>query len=361
MSENEKAEINGGVNGSESKLSQWIPIPNDKLLYISSCARLLSLDNGFCPFACTGMFVGKYCNNSQASKNVFTVLIHDRIQGEISYKTKMVEIEGVDIRVSGNQIEYVDSLIEVVPIRGRDEKYALIKGRRLSVKNVCTTEIEAIKILVDEKIDIQLHDKRQIAERCNGRAKLSFGWGAFLAFIGCLCFLMFLSLMPFGEFDTICTKYSKALYGVSNTNKVTSVGCACEPPVVTNTLSVLTSCNGVTNQNLQTNIINTATTSVSSVAGSQVQLKGNESSGTLGVTFCFVLICFLYVGLYGVFVYLTLVAFHAWRRHRKLNGGISSVLNALRAETDKKKRQEMRDKILDDMIDTYLDKPSSED
>ena len=58
---------------------------------------------------------------------------------------------------------------------------------------------------------------------------------------------------------------------------------------------------------------------------------------------------------------LTIATFKAMRRHNKMTRNMSSVLEALRNERDKKKRQEMQKKILDDMIDTYLDKPSSED
>lgn len=58
------------------------------------------------------------------------------------------------------------------------------------------------------------------------------------------------------------------------------------------------------------------------------------------------------------FIFLTL---RALRRKRKLTADMSGVLEALRNERDKEKRKAMQRKILDDMINTYLDKPSSED
>lgn len=359
----EETQKNGGDKCARSNPPHWIPIPNDKSLYISSRDGVCSFENGLYPCACTGMIVGKCCNKPQTRGKSFFVSIHDRNQIEpITYNTKVIEIDGVDIRVYGNQIEYDSSSIRVEQISddGTDTKRLLIKGGRISVKDVRAVNIEKVEIIFDEKIDIQLHTKRETAERSNGGVKLPVGLGYFLSFIGYICCLIFLSFMPFVEFDAICKKYSTALCDVSKANKVTAAWCSSEPPAVTNALSVLTSCSGVADQSLPTNVVK-ATTSVSSVVGSQVQLKENEGSGTLGVTFCLALICLLYGGLYGVFIYLTLTAFHAWRRHWKLNDGIGSVLNALREETDKKKRQEMRDKILGGMIDTYLDRPSSDE
>ena len=49
------------------------------------------------------------------------------------------------------------------------------------------------------------------------------------------------------------------------------------------------------------------------------------------------------------------------RRHNKMTRNMSPVIEALRNERDKEKRRAMQKKILDDMIDTYLDRPSSDE
>lgn len=78
----------------------------------------------------------------------------------------------------------------------------------------------------------------------------------------------------------------------------------------------------------------------------------------------FVLLIFAilsYLCFYCITTYFTIVSYHAFRRKCKLIRDIHGVLGALGEEPDKKRRQAMQKKILDDMIDTYLDKPSSED
>lgn len=69
----------------------------------------------------------------------------------------------------------------------------------------------------------------------------------------------------------------------------------------------------------------------------------------------------LYLCFYCIATYFTIVSYHAFRRKCKLICDIHGVLGALGEEPDKKRRQAMQKKILDDMIDTYLDKPTSED
>ena len=69
----------------------------------------------------------------------------------------------------------------------------------------------------------------------------------------------------------------------------------------------------------------------------------------------------MYVIFYGVVVYLMVLTVHALKRCRKLYGNMQSVIDALRNERDKDKRRAMQKKILDDMIDTYLDRPSSDE
>ena len=150
------------------------------------------------------------------------------------------------------------------------------------------------------------------------------------------------------------------LQGKSATNETAVAVCAI-PAKVTNTLSLQADCQGQPRQNSITNSVEASATSVSSSSDSPLSVANSERAGSGRVTFYFVLACLLYVMFYCVIVYFTILTIHALKRSRKLHGDMQSVIDALRNERDKDKRKAMQKKILDDMIDTYLDKPSSED
>lgn len=365
----EETQKNGGDKGAESNLSQWVPIPNDKLLYISSSFVVAdSLGGGLCPCTHTGSFVPKCCSKSLTTGDAFVVSIHDANQKEpISYKTKSIEIEGVDIRVygNGNQIEYGGSFIRIC-VAGGGEYTLTIKGRRLSVKDICTSDVAEIQITAKEKIEIGLHEKKNREDkglefRAKGKNKQPSQWGLGVIFLLCLCSWAGLTCLPFGCFSNICDTYFTVLNGASRTNEVVSVGCIGTPSTVTNTLSMQTSYSNVPNQKLPTNVVNATAASVSTTVGTSTTSREVECRGTSGMTFYLMMSCLLYIAAYGAMAYMTFVALGALRRSCKLNGNVRPIIEALRNEPDKERRRAMQKKILDDMIDTYLDRPASDE
>ena len=80
------------------------------------------------------------------SNGSFHIRITDRRLGEICFYTKTIEIHGVDVRIYGNEINYIDKdkkiTIEKL-VDGDKSKYLLsIKGSRLKVTNIRTVDIE---------------------------------------------------------------------------------------------------------------------------------------------------------------------------------------------------------------------------
>jgi len=353
----------GGVHDSP-----MVPIPNGMSISIPPRVVVDSLGVGFCPCAHTGAFVPKCCSKSQTRVGAFVVSMHDSNQKEpILYKTKSIEIEGVDIRVysNGNQIEYDGSFIRICAA-GEGEYTLTIKGRRLSVKDVCTSDVAEVQIAAKEKIEIGLHEKKNrenngLEFRAKEENRPHSQWGLGVIFLLCLCSWAGLTWLPFGRFGNICGTYFNVLSGASRTNEVVSVGCMGTPSAVTNALSMQTCYSNTPNQNLPTNIVNATATSVSTTVGTPTASGGVGGRGTSGVTFYLVISCILYIVSYGAIVYMTFVAFRALRRSRKLNGNMRSIIEALRNEPDKERRRAMQKKILDDMIDTYLDRPSADE
>lgn len=344
---------------------KWIPVPNDRVLIASSYAGADRPCLDVCPFTCTGMFLVR-CSPPKRLPVKFSVLIRDRKLGMIPYETKTIEVEGVDVRIYGNKIEYDGKIIKVDPLQsGPKSTYMFsVKGSRLKVKDVRTIDVEEIQIKANEKIEIELHEKKQdndLVRIGKGSEKIKSQWWGRAVFLVCLCFWAGLSWLPFGCFSNICDKYFNVLNRVPGTNEVVSVGCTYSSPTVTNTLSMQTYYSNTLNQNPPTNVVNAAATSINSTVGSPTAARGVEGQGTFGVTFYLLMSCILYVVFYCAIVYLTFAVFRTLRRSSKLNGNMRSVIDALRNERDKDKRKAMQKKILDDMIDTYLDRPSSDE
>lgn len=308
-----------------------------------------------------------------ASRQSFFVRINDREIGEVTYATKIIEIIGSDVRIYGNQIECQGEKIAVSPMQeGEDKKYLLlIKGSRLSVANIRTVDVEEIQINADDEIEVGLCDRKKEKDnvthglvRDDKKEESNIKW-LYWALGLCLCILATLTLVPIIMFDTTCDKYLNVHLNAqrekAGTNEIVSVGCMGTPSVVTNTLSMQTCYSNTPNQNLPTNVVNTIATSVSTTVGTLTASRGDEGRGASGVTFYLVMAWVLYIASYGAIVYMTFVTFRTLRRSRKLNGNMRPIIEALRNEPDKVRRRAMQKKILDDMIDTYLDRPSSDE
>ncbi len=236
-----------------------------------------------------------------------------------------------------------------------------IKGNGIGIKDVRTSDVERVIIRSRKRIRASVESTQQAKEKKS--KTISIGdWIVWLVILLVMEVFVVLALtvLPFWQFDPIRDKYLGALQGGCTTNEVVVANSAYTPSVVTNTLSMQTSCSNVMSQSSPTNTIGTIATSVSSISGSPTT-EGGKRQGTLGITLYFVLSCLLYVVFYAMFICFTFLTLRALRRKRKLTADMSGVLEALRNERDKEKRKAMQKKILDDMIDTYLDKPSSED
>lgn len=236
-----------------------------------------------------------------------------------------------------------------------------VKGNGIGIKDVRTSDVERVIIRSRKRIRAAVESTQQV--KAKKRKTISFGdwlgWWVILL-VAEVLIVAALTALPFWKFIPIRDKYLEELQGVDTTNEVVVANSAYTPSVVTNTLSMQTSCSNVMSQSAPTNCIDTIATSISSASGSP-SLEGGKRQGTVGITLYFVLSCFLYVVFYAMFVCFTFLTLRALRRKRKLTADMSGVLEALRNERDKDKRKAMQKKILDDMINTYLDKPSAED
>ncbi len=308
----------------ETHPPQWIPIPNDKSLTVNS-------------------------------EKEFLVRISDRKLGEIAYQTTAIEIKGVDIRMYGNKVLYKEGRVDVSPIQDGDEKKYLlsIKGGRLEVSNIRTVDVAEVQVLSkSQALGVSALKKDEKKQNMLIGNKAHSGTGVVWRCVGCCIALLVMTWASPVMLGKIYRNYADAL----RLKEGNQSACVLQelPILTTNTLSVATS--------YDTTKTNTIVKSVSSIA-SQPQLESasrqNVSSG--GLTLGFIVVCLLHVMLYCLIMFLTVYSFRALKRHNKLNGDFRGVLEALRNERDKDKRKAMQKKILDDMIDTYLDKPSSED
>ena len=291
------------------------------------------------------------------------VRIHDLKLGEFSFNTHSVIIHGVDLRVQGNKINFSGSSVHIDGFGQKRRKvqnssfenanYILIvRGSAMRIDGVRADNIDAIRISDDCKLKtiIEKPRQQQVKPERNGARwesiRCSFKFLFLLGVLGVLTFL------PFSKEDYIGEKYKE----LRKLFPVAVVEDANKPAAVSGKLS-----QQIEGTASETNRITVTSTSTSSaVVPSDVNQEKRMQGGGV-ITFYFGMACLLYVLFYFLITLLTFATFKAMRRHNKMTRNMSSVLEALRNERDKEKRKAMQRKILDDMINTYLDKPSAED
>ena len=323
------------IHKEEIDPPKWIPIPNDNIIDINS-------------------------------SNSFHVKIADRRLGEICFYTSAIEIQGVDVRIYGNEINYSDEdkTIDIVPLKEGDKyKYLLsIKGSRLKVSNIRTVDIEEIQITSTRKnhwYNVEFNTSKNIyiklkAKEINDRKSSDktddskCPWETWFFAIVSLIIWIGLTIIPIRYFNEVCDNYINA---IPCDSQIKEISLSQEN---TNNFSLTINC-GSSKTNIVMTLPNLATYKP------EKKLSLEKPIGAGGVTFCFVVVCLLYVVFYVFVAFMTLYFIMSLRRYYKLNGNMSSVIEALRNERDREKRKAMQRKILDDMINTYLDKPSSED
>ena len=159
--------------------------------------------------------------------------------------------------------------------------------------------------------------------------------------------------IPFCKDDYIREKYQNLCASLP----ASAVVATSKPTGVSNKLSVqVIGAAGDTNQVTTTSTSTSSASDELSVAGQEKKMQGGGV-----ITFYFVMACLLYVLFYFLVMLLAFATFKAMRRHNKMTRNMSSVIEALRNERDKEKRKAMQRKILDDMINTYLEKPPSDE
>lgn len=313
---------------------EWVPIENDKKLRIH----------------------GK-------GETIFLSII-DRRLGEIVYRSDSIEITGADLRVYGEQVKYEngDEISTEVYGEGSGSYCELeVLGTGIKIKDIRTSDVERITIRTGKKIKAVVEPSQSNGEKKRS-VKSGTGWlGAWIfLFVLEFLFLLALTALPFMPFVAKEHGYLDRLGGNFATNETVVVTCTV-PAKVKNTLSLQADTQAVLPHNSKTNSVGATATSISSTADMPTTAKEPKRIGEARITFYFVLACLLYVIFYGVVVYLMVLTVHALRRCRKLHGNMQSVIDSLRNERDKEKRRAMQKKILDDMIDTYLDRPSSDE
>ena len=283
------------------------------------------------------------------------VEVHDRGQEiEYSFKTYSVVVRGVDLRVHGNGINVVGNSIKIQePACQGSSAYKLtVKGSSMSIDGVRSEGIEKITLSDDYKLKVVIEEppKEVSMPKRNMAWMKSIGYSfKFFLLLGVLGALTFL---PFSRDDYISEKYKE----LRKLFPVAVVKDANKPAAVSSMLSQ--QIEGTTSE---TNRITVTSTSTSSAVDPSDVMQEKQTQGGGIITFYFVTACLLYVLFYFLIMLLTFATFKAMRRHNKMTRNMRPVIEALRNERDKDKRKAMQRKILDDMINTYLDKPASED
>ena len=313
---------------------EWVPIENDKKLRIHGKGEAIFLS------------------------------IIDRRLGEIVYRSDVIEITGADLRVYGEQIKYEKGekiSTEVHGVGSGSYCELEVQGTGLKIKDIRTSDVERITIRTGKKIKAVVEPAQTDQEK---KRVIKSGTGGLCGWVSLFglefLFLLALTALPFMPFVAKEHGGLDRLGGNFATNETVVVTCTV-PAKVKNTLSLQADAQAFLPHNSKTNSVGATATSISSTSDMPTTAKEFKRIGEGRITFYFVLACLLYVIFYGVVVYLMVLTVHALKRCRKLHGNMQSVIDALRNERDKEKRKAMQKKILDDMIDTYLDKPSSED
>ena len=293
------------------------------------------------------------------------IRVHDLKLGEFSYNANCVVIHGVDLRVQGNKINLNGNALHVEGFKRKwdkayresseDAKFVLIvKGSAMRIDGVRADNIEAIRISDDCELKAVIEEpsKKEVKKETNRVTLKSIGYSfKFFILLGALVWLTFL---PFCKEGCFREKYKEC----TRRFPAPVVEVMKKPAEFLNKICIQVASSGG-----DTNLVTTTSTNTHPTTGSSATEQEKTASGAGGgvVTFYFVMACLLYVALYAIVVFVAIAAFKAMRRHNKMTRNMSSVIEALRNERDKEKRRAMQKKILDDMINTYLERPSSED
>lgn len=292
------------------------------------------------------------------------IRVHDLKLGEFSYNADRVVIHGVDLRVQGNKINLNGNALHVEGFKRKwdkahresseDAEFVLIvKGSAMRIDGVRADNIEAIRISDDCELKAVIEEpsKKEVKKETNRATLKSIGYSfKFFILLGALVWLTFLPFCKEGYFrekyDELIRRFPAPVVEVMK-----------KPAELLNKICIQVSSSGG-----DANQVTTTTNAHPTTESSEAKQE-NTTNGAGGgvVTFYFVLACLLYVALYAIVVFVAVAAFKAMRRHNKMTRNMSSVIEALRNERDKEKRRDMQKKILDDMINTYLERPSAED
>ena len=292
------------------------------------------------------------------------IRVHDLKLGKFSYNANCVVIHGVDLRVQGNKINLNGNALHVEGFKRKwdkahresseDAEFVLIvKGSAMRIDGVRADNIEAIRISDDCELKAVIEEpsKKEVKKETNRATLKSIGYSfKFFILLGALVWLTFLPFCKEGYFrekyDELIRRFPAPVVEVMK-----------KPAELLNKICIQVSSSGG-----DANQVTTTTNAHPTTESSEAKQE-NTTNGAGGgvVTFYFVLACLLYVVLYAIVVLVAIASFKAMRRHNKMTRNMSSVIEALRNERDKEKRREMQKKILDDMINTYLERPSAED
>ena len=321
-----------------------------------------------------------------------SVRVHDLKLGDFSFNTRSLVLHGVDLRVQGNEIDIngkrvvlsayehqrtdpekwynrgwrdvlsmLNHLNDEKKKSTKDAKYLLIvKGSAMCIDGVRADNIDAIYISDDFELKTIIEGASEKKLPCWINWLFEIQWrvriksvGYSFSFFILLCALGVMTSIPFCKDDYIREKYQNLCASLP----ASAVVATSKPTGVSNKLSVqVIGAAGDTNQVTTTSTSTSSASDELSVAGQEKKMQGGGV-----ITFYFVMACLLYVLFYFLVMLLAFATFKAMRRHNKMTRNMSSVIEALRNERDKEKRKAMQRKILDDMINTYLEKPPSDE
>lgn len=304
-----------------------------------------------------------------------TVHVHDlKEKNEFLFRTKTLVIRGVDLLVEGQgqEISYNKKTIILGDATQSDDFKLSVRGGSLSIDGIRASNIELVTIEANQKFTTIVKSKQEKKKKRRGvfRERLkSVGWS--LTFFGLLMFMAYLTWLPFAKAEQAVQLYDKLLKVTADVDIPTEMPAVQVSKLSSNTnapsalAKVEESLNTEKSKPVKVEAGATTVTIETEKNESGKKVDGapfRRSSGTGGIAgLYFGMSCLLYLLFYLFVAFSAVAVFKGMRRHNKMTRNLQSVIDALENEHDKSARKAMQKKILDDMINTYLERPSAED
>ena len=313
--------------------------------------------------------------------NEITIRVHDLKLGEFSFNTNTISIDGVDLRVQGNKISLIDECIFLGTYNREPENVIpsissnfilIVRGSKMHIGGVRADNIDDIRIFSDKEFSTKIEriteqkkeskkDKFQSAEEYYKlKNVLIFLFIVLLIFTALPCVYFICNngndkAKPQGELGSQTSTETNDVSAVVPTPSST--------PVEQNDLDPSLPSKQTFGKEVVLNNYNFSLCGRGSISNNYTISKNDRNIPAPANNNLLIMIvaALLYISFYCIIAYLMLKVLHEFNRQGKMTRDMSGVLTALENEKNKDKRLAMQKKILDDMINTYLDKRNVED